>query len=71
MYFNERKIRKVSQEVTIIDIASSPGGVDYSVVKEVGINATLCLGLPGKYSPKTSGEILVNAIENIINERRD
>ncbi|OJT71237.1 dihydrofolate reductase, partial [Clostridioides difficile] len=52
---------KVSQEVTIIDIASSPGGVDYSVVKEAGINATLCLGLPGKYSPKTSGEILVNA----------
>ncbi|OJT91053.1 dihydrofolate reductase, partial [Clostridioides difficile] len=58
----KERLEKVSQEVTIIDIASSPGGVDYSVVKEAGINATLCLGLPGKYSPKTSGEILVNAI---------
>ncbi len=67
----KERLEKVSQEVTIIDIASSPGGVDYSATKEVGINATLCLGLPGKYSPKTSGEILVNAIENIINERRD
>ncbi|MCC0651330.1 MULTISPECIES: dipicolinate synthase subunit DpsA [unclassified Clostridioides] len=67
----KEKLEKVSREVTIIDIASSPGGLDYSVTQNLGINANLCLGLPGKYSPKTSGEILVNAIENIINERRD
>lgn len=48
--------------VTIIDIASNPGGVDFDSAKQLGIKAKLCLGLPGKYAPKTAGEILAEEI---------
>ena len=48
--------------MAIIDIASAPGGVDYEAAGALGIAAKLCLGLPGKYAPKTAGEILAEEI---------
>lgn len=51
-------LNKTKPNVTIIDIASSPGGVDYKYAKKIGRNAKLCLGLPGKYSPESSGVFL-------------
>lgn len=59
-------LKEVSPQVTIIDIASHPGGVDYNAAKEYGINATLYLGIPGKTAPKTSAEILGDKITNLI-----
>lgn len=53
---------QTKQDVTIIDIASSPGGVDYDYAGEIGRNANLCLGLPGKYAPKSSGQSLIDCI---------
>jgi dipicolinate synthase subunit A len=58
----------VNKSVTIIDIASAPGGIDFKAADELGINAKLCLGLPGKYSPKTSAKILVDVVTNYITE---
>ncbi len=52
----------VDKNITIIDIASRPGGVDYNYCKENGINAVNALGLPGKYSPETSANILYEVI---------
>jgi len=45
---------KTNPNVLIIDIASAPGGVDFTYAKEIKRNAKLCLGLPGKYAPKSS-----------------
>ncbi|HWT74911.1 MAG TPA: dipicolinate synthase subunit DpsA [Mobilitalea sp.] len=61
----------VNTEVTIIDIASAPGGVDYEYAMNHNINAKLCLGLPGKVSPKTSADILVTKIDAFMKERSD
>ncbi len=55
-------------ECTIIDIASAPGGVDFEAAKELGVTAKLCLGLPGKYAPKTAGEILAEEIIRKVKE---
>ena len=52
------------QNVIILDIASAPGGTDFTACKELGLTASLSLGIPGKYSPKTSGEILGKQILN-------
>lgn len=60
---------RVSADVLIIDIASAPGGVDFDYTTSQGINAKLCLGLPGKVAPKDSASILVNKIEALIKER--
>lgn len=54
MVLTKELLENTNPNVTIIDIASNPGGVDYSAAKELGRNAKLCLGLPGKYAPKSS-----------------
>ena len=42
----------------ILDIATKPGGVDFSYCEKNNIKAKRCPGLPAKYSPKTSAEVL-------------
>lgn len=53
-------LKKTKPEALIIDIASAPGGVDFSCAKAMERNARLCLGLPGKYAPKSSAGFLVS-----------
>lgn len=60
---NKELLAQVKSDVTIIDISSSPGGTDFDICKNLGINAYLCLGLPGKYSPATSAKIICNCIK--------
>lgn len=54
----------VNSQCLIIDIASAPGGVDFEAAKELGINAHLCLGLPGRYAPKSSAKALLKMVLN-------
>ncbi len=51
---------KTNPDVVIIDIASAPGGVDFLSAKELFRNAKLCLGLPGKFAPKSSATFLID-----------
>ncbi|MFT4105566.1 MAG: dipicolinate synthase subunit DpsA [Lacrimispora sp.] len=62
LIFEEDLILSMNPEVTIIDIASAPGGVDFEVCRQQNIRAKLCLGLPGIYAPQTSAEILFEGI---------
>lgn len=48
----------LNPEVFIFDIASKPGGTDFSYCEKKGIRAKLYPGLPGIYAPKTSAEII-------------
>lgn len=59
----------MNRKAIIIDIASKPGGLDYKAAGELEISAHLCLGLPGKYSPSSSAEALVNVILSEENKR--
>ncbi|MBO8125914.1 MAG: dipicolinate synthase subunit DpsA [Firmicutes bacterium] len=58
----------LKKEVLIVDIASAPGGVDFAAAKSLGIQAVLALGLPGKYAPKTAGQILARIVPRKIAE---
>ena len=69
LVLNEELIRLMNPEVTIIDIASAPGGVDFEFCKKQRIRAKLCPGLPGIYAPETSGEILFEAIVKCLAKR--
>lgn len=55
-------IHKLNKNVTITDIASG-GGTDFDSAALAGIKAQLCPGLPGKYSPMSSGIMLARLIE--------
>lgn len=55
----------------IIDLASEPCGTDFSAAKEIGITAEKALGLPGKFAPKTAGEIMKDTVLNILSEMEE
>jgi dipicolinate synthase subunit A len=63
MVLDKKMLMQLSKDVIIIDISSAPGGVDFDYCNRHGIKAKLALGLPGKYAPKTSAEILLEVIE--------
>ncbi|MGM0470665.1 MAG: dipicolinate synthase subunit DpsA [Bacillota bacterium] len=66
----DRKILKqVKSEALIIDLASAPGGTDFTAAEELGLKAKLTLGLPGQVAPKSAGEILGQIVPRLIKER--
>ena len=63
------KLKLISSNSLVIDLASKPGGVDFDTAGSLGIKAIWLLSLPGKVAPVTSGEIIAETIENILSER--
>lgn len=59
------------KNAVIIDLASEPCGTDFSAAEELGITAKKALGLPGKFAPKTAGEILKDTVLNILEEEEE
>ncbi|RLL45137.1 dipicolinate synthase subunit DpsA [Oceanobacillus piezotolerans] len=66
---NKRVLQKVHPSALIIDIASKPGGTDFSFAKEKGINAIHALGIPGKTAPKTAGKIIAKVLLQLLNQQ--
>lgn len=71
LILDKSNLSHVDPKVTIIDIASQPGGVDYEYALKHNLNAKLCLGLPGKVSPRSSADILLTGIVAFMKERSD
>ncbi|MBO8167719.1 MAG: dipicolinate synthase subunit DpsA [Thermoanaerobacteraceae bacterium] len=60
------ELKVVSKSAVIIDLASAPGGVDFSQAEKLGVKTVWALSLPGKVAPKTAGEMLARTIPRII-----
>lgn len=69
LMLDERRLRKLKQDVVIIDLASNPGGIDFNSAKNLGRNVIWALSLPGKYAPITAGKILAKIIKIIMCEQ--
>ena len=63
----KEQLRALSAETLIIDLASKPGGVDFELAKDLGINVIWALSIPGKVAPISSGKIIASTILNILN----
>lgn len=61
---DEEKLKLLKKEVLIIDLASSPGGIDRKTSELLGIKTKWLLALPGKVAPKSAAEIIKQTIEN-------
>ena len=59
-------LKRMHPDCPVIDIASPPGGVDRIAAEECGIRVIPALSLPGKYAPKTAGEIIGETVANLI-----
>ena len=64
----EEKLSLIKKECLLIDIASSPGGVDREAAKRLGVKNIWALSLPGKVAPHTSAEFIKETLLNIMEE---
>ena len=56
------RLAYVQKGAWILDIASGAGGVDYTAARRTGVQAVQLPGLPGKYAPCSSAEIIVDTV---------
>lgn len=61
----EEILAKALPDCLILDIASSPGGLDQEAAQALCLNALNCPGLPGKYAPKASARYLAETIFHV------
>lgn len=61
-------INRADPGLLIIDLASAPGGTDFTAAEKRGIKAILALGLPGKVAPLTAGGILAFNLPGLIED---
>lgn len=55
-------IKNLRKDCLLIEIASSPFGIDFDTAKACGINTIKAGSLPGRISPETAGEIICNSV---------
>lgn len=60
---------RIKKNCLIIELASSPGGIDLSYASEYGHKIIRASGLPGKKSPETAGCIIADTVMDYISER--
>ena len=59
---------ELAPETLVIDLASEPGGTDFDYASKLGITVVHALGIPGKFAPRTAGEILKSTILSMLTE---
>ena len=64
LIFDKSYLSVMKKDVVILDLASSPGGIDFAAAQNLGINAALLPGLPGKVAPITSAKIMADVIHD-------
>lgn len=62
------ELQKMKSQAVIIDLASAPGGVDFTAAQQMGIKAIQALSLPGKVAPASAADIIKDTIINILRE---
>jgi dipicolinate synthase subunit A len=66
LVLTEELLAQTKQQVLVIDLASAPGGVDFQAAEQLGREAILALGLPGKVAPLSAGRILSEVVPSLI-----
>ena len=68
MILTEERLKLINSQCLLIDIASTPGGIDRDKAKSLGLKTIWALSLPGKVAPHTSAEFIKETLYNIIGE---
>ena len=66
---NERELKHMNSNVLLIDLASSPGGIDSKTAINMGLKFVWAQALPGKVAPTTSAKFIKETIYNVLEER--
>ncbi len=60
----EETAQNINENCKVIELASAPYGMDFEVMRKNGVDVIKAFGLPGKYTPKTAGEIIGKKIQD-------
>lgn len=71
MVLDKERLCLIDKNAVLIDLASMPGSIDFEAAGCLGLRAERALGLPGKFAPKTAGEIVKETVLNILNEMEE
>ena len=66
---DESRLRRLKAGCLCLDLASKPGGMDFSAASKLGVKAVWALSLPGEVAPVSSGFIIKETVYNILNEK--
>lgn len=55
-------IKRAGRNTLIIDLASAPGGTDFAAAEKYGVKAVNLLGVPGKFSYISAGELIARTV---------
>lgn len=66
LILDDKILSTMKKDALIIDLATAPGGTDFTAANKLGLNAILAPGLPGLVAPKTSGKLLAQLIPQLI-----
>ena len=61
-------LKAIPPRCLLIDLASSPGGMDHEVARKMGFEVIWGTALPGKYAPESAGKLLASAIDTLLEE---
>lgn len=64
----ENRLRRLKPGCLCLDLASKPGGLDFSAASKLGIKAVWALSLPGEVAPVTSGAIIKGTVYHMLSE---
>lgn len=68
LILDDKKLKLLKgQNTLIIELASSPGGIDFKKAEEYNVKVIKALGLPGKVAPLTAAKYIKNTLEKILN----
>lgn len=60
--FGEEFLFAADANTLIVELASAPGGIDVCAARKLDSNILWALSLPGKYAPRSAGELMADAI---------
>jgi len=64
----EDALRRLAPGALVLDLASDPGGTDFSAAQGLGVHATLEPGLPGRMAPCTAAAAIRDTVYHILQE---
>jgi len=61
--FGEEELACIPKAARVIELASPPYGMDVARAKELGVDARIEAGLPGRYFPVSAAGAMLRAFE--------
>lgn len=64
--FDADALERIDKRTLLIELASTPGGIDVLAARRLHSNVLWAASLPGKYAPESAGELIADCVSSLI-----